>query len=1181
MTLSITNETNSISLNTNATGWVIDDLAFPNRAAFVTWNATATKAVGLNVTVEGCTSRYIGTGTAISDLPGWVTNTPYYKSRTELTAATVQGDVNYIQIKDRFYIRDTSGTAITSNAGAVKWSPVVNASPVDWGGVANATDNTTALVAWASWLATATVALEGFLPSGEWKYTTPLSFSGVRSRVIRGVGGNIIGNGSRLSYTGTNSDPSIVGSFSVTSCLHYEFQNICFIQRGTGTSYHVAVNASVSPALSSHFIKFRQCTFMDATGATMGYGGVLASSSKFVEFDSCQFNYITQDYGLICGEDNNNTIISGQLALSTVKNCLFLNDIGLYRVVDLVIENCGFETKAKDGGSGCIVPLGELRSSNITIRNNSFIDDGAKTETRAAITTSSYAGTVTLAAGAGWIIDGNQFRNRKTGIHVKGGCRISSNAFMQRTTPTPSVGIRLDSALTAVDIVQIDASNDFSMAILNGKTPIEDNRSVKFATYRAFATRAMAVAYIAANTPTIGTVVSFAGVSVRYIGSGTVISDMPGYVPEGGVAYPDHYADNTTPGTTDMTTALQSAVTNNRVVRGLPGSTYLVKGVCTIATDGADIDFRGCTVTATGWDVGDAIQSFPTGLFNVQGTLGRAGLMTGSAAAGATTITLATPVTAVAPGDGLYMIGANTQWYTEGSTVVPYSFVTSVVSISGTTVTLAEPLPFAFNSATGNVTVTTWKGLKGVSVRLGTVIGPGYVRARANGAGEHALTAIYCRDVTLTAEHIEGFQGHSIYSQRCLGVIQGGHVQGWPDTYSATSVEGDNSFFAGFWAIECAHVQIAGSAHRTRHGIDGTRSRDVSVTTKVWDTHQSAYTTHWGCTDWTFSGIQYRGLPSTQGVLLWRGFDLRLQDSVLESTDTSPAFYDGTGATSDLGRNYTISNTTLISAGPAMQINAWVDSLKASNLKVSGGGSAGTPPVQINTPYLKDLDFQASTVDAVSSNYAIDTNASPVTIRDWRIKNNNINGYAVRAVRAYAETSQTMLDFSANMLRPTGTPGDHLTATGTFLHLVNGPNLCADGKIHAPVTEWFPVLSDGTNDATMAAATKGWWRREGPLVYFSARVSISAIGSVSGAVRIKGLPFTELVTLGNASGTFAVANASGLAITAGNTVTAFMVSNTNYIQLQVFSATTGTSSMTATQWGSAGSLMISGSFLVA
>lgn len=85
----------------------------------------------------------------------------------------------------------------------------------------------------------------------------------------------------------------------------------------------------------------------------------------------------------------------------------------------------------------------------------------------------------------------------------------------------------------------------------------------------AFATRAEAVSWMAANTVEDGTVVMAAGFAYRKVPSSTAISDMPNWVPALDVA-PDHWAQNTTPGTTDMAAAINYALL---YLSGLGGGT--------------------------------------------------------------------------------------------------------------------------------------------------------------------------------------------------------------------------------------------------------------------------------------------------------------------------------------------------------------------------------------------------------------------------------------------------------------------------------------------------------------------------------------------------------------------------------------------------------------------------------
>lgn len=95
---------------------------------------------------------------------------------------------------------------------------------------------------------------------------------------------------------------------------------------------------------------------------------------------------------------------------------------------------------------------------------------------------------------------------------------------------------------------------------------VMQNLSLSAPSVLSFADRAAVIGWIGANpTPPVGTVLAWNGVAVRYIGSGVVIPDMPGYVPDG-VATPVHYGMTlNTDGAsrTANTAALVACVTNH------------------------------------------------------------------------------------------------------------------------------------------------------------------------------------------------------------------------------------------------------------------------------------------------------------------------------------------------------------------------------------------------------------------------------------------------------------------------------------------------------------------------------------------------------------------------------------------------------------------------------------------
>lgn len=125
---------------------------------------------------------------------------------------------------------------------------------------------------------------------------------------------------------------------------------------------------------------------------------------------------------------------------------------------------------------------------------------------------------------------------------------------------------------------------------------------------------------------------------------------------------------------------------------------------------------------------------------------------------------------------------------------------------------------------------------------------------------------------------------------------------------------------------------------------------------------------------------------------------------------------------------------------------------------------------------------------------------------------------------------------------------------------------------------WDPVLSDGTNDATSDANTKGAYTKIGNRVFFNGRIVTSSLGSVSGAIRITGLPFA--VKNDNSAETAAVCGRSvNLAITAGQVVTIKPVKSTTYLELYLWDATTGNTDMQDTEWTADGGVWFEGSYI--
>ena len=132
---------------------------------------------------------------------------------------------------------------------------------------------------------------------------------------------------------------------------------------------------------------------------------------------------------------------------------------------------------------------------------------------------------------------------------------------------------------------------------------------------------------------------------------------------------------------------------------------------------------------------------------------------------------------------------------------------------------------------------------------------------------------------------------------------------------------------------------------------------------------------------------------------------------------------------------------------------------------------------------------------------------------------------------------------------------------------------------------WTPGLSDNSSDSgtsqgqTYHAVNGGYYVRVGRQVFITGRLLLTSIGLLTGSedAKLTGLPFTV------DSSTYSAlncGNGTGLAITAGNTVSVLLQGTLAYGNLQVWSATTGTLTMTVNQVSADGGLIFQGSYPV-
>lgn len=121
---------------------------------------------------------------------------------------------------------------------------------------------------------------------------------------------------------------------------------------------------------------------------------------------------------------------------------------------------------------------------------------------------------------------------------------------------------------------------------------------------------------------------------------------------------------------------------------------------------------------------------------------------------------------------------------------------------------------------------------------------------------------------------------------------------------------------------------------------------------------------------------------------------------------------------------------------------------------------------------------------------------------------------------------------------------------------------------------WTATLTDGTNNATMAA-TGGRYTKIGRAVFVCGNVSTSSLGSVSGDIKIGGLPFA-IATFAGGSVTYA----TNFNITAGYSVVLLANNSGTELFPFVWDSTAGTTWMQATEWTNTGNISFSAMYFV-
>ena len=217
------------------------------------------------------------------------------------------------------------------------------------------------------------------------------------------------------------------------------------------------------------------------------------------------------------------------------------------------------------------------------------------------------------------------------------------------------------------------------------------------------------------------------------------------------------------------------------------------------------------------------------------------------------------------------------------------------------------------------------------------------------------------------------------------------------------------------------------------------------------------------------------------------------------------------------------------------------------------------------------------------------TDSTPIQIgdaQDLTLYHDGTNSYITNAVGALKVATETSgIAVTIGHTTSETTVADNLTVTGTAT--ITG------GQIVFPGTQvgsagantlddyeegtWTPSMFGG---ATMTAGTvNGYYTKIGRMVFCNGVYVSSDLNGASGAIRLRGLPFTSSST-GNAYSSGTPSYAVGLNITAGHTFTIRTELGSTECYLALFDVTTGSSSMQASEWSDDGEMRFDFKYMV-